>query len=99
MLQEVAKTETQAEAPVPTKLPILMVFHQQLMSLKQQRDQIKASFDQLSGAVGICEHMIKQYEDSVKETKEEHPLMPKENLGAINNGKVNDKAKKQVAQK
>ena len=99
-----APQNTQAQ-PV---LPILIIYHQQLDTFKQQRDMAKLQFDQLNGAIFACEQMIKQYEDNAKAATAdfaqkaiagaEGSLKPVDS-GAINHGEADRKAKKQVAKK
>jgi hypothetical protein len=95
-----------AQAPVPPKVPLIIQYQQQLASFKQQRDIAKVNLEQLNGAIFACEHMIKQYEESAKQTlidpaleagKLENPLTPNENLGEINDGQVNDESEKQAS--
>lgn len=57
------------EVPQPSKgIPLIVQYHHQLASFNQQREQAKVNLEQLNGAVFACEHMIKQYEDSAKQT-------------------------------
>lgn len=60
-------SQDQQQGQVPLQsMPIIVQYHHQLASFKQQRDQAKVNFDQLNGAIFACEHMINQYEESVK---------------------------------
>lgn len=84
------------------QVPLLVLYHNQLESFKQQRDNAQIQFQQAQGAIFACEQMIKQYEDSVKQAAEKfamnaNSLMPNENLGEINDGQAKFKTEKQAS--
>lgn len=105
-----APVEAQVQAPQPLELPLIVMFRHQLEGYKQQREQAKIQFEQLNGAIFVCEQMIAQYEEHTKKAAEKFakdakeasaviPLKSNENQGAIDDGKANEQAKKQVAPK
>ncbi len=99
---------TPTPIPLP-KLPLLVVYYNQLEAYKQQRDAAEIKFQQAQGAIFACETMIQQYQESAKEAGIELKKLAekRENLGKSfdsrlegdNNGKVNDESEKQVAKK
>ena len=62
-----APAQEQAQVSQPPKVPLIVMYQQQLASFKHQRDQAKVQFEQLQGAIFACENMIKQYEDNAKQ--------------------------------
>lgn len=90
------------------KVPLLVQYKMQLESLTKQREQAKIHFEQLNGAVFICEQMINQYEENAKQgalelvkkvSDSNDALKTNENLGAINDGQTHDETAKQFAKK
>lgn len=69
------------KAPV---VPLIMQYQAQLHMFKQQRDNVKNQFEQLTGAIFACEQMISQYEESVKKVSAESSETQGESDGEVN---------------
>lgn len=101
-LKEVSQ---EAQAPQAPVLSTLQQYEIQLNMFKQQKEQCKVQFHQLEGAVFALEQMIHNHKESLKRDVEKlakdaaNSLKPNENLGEINDGKVDSQAKEKVAQK
>lgn len=94
-------TETQVPTSETQQLPILKQYHKALESFVNQKKALEVQFHQLEGAIFACEHMIKQYEQSLLEGAEKFmkdAIGDKlENQGAIDNAQADEQAKEQTA--
>lgn len=69
-----------------------------LVNFQMQRDQAQANFQQLVGAVLVCEMLIKDEEEKMKKfLKEKAEGKTCENQGAIDNGQTKCEGTEQVA--
>jgi hypothetical protein len=105
-LKEVSQEAQTAQAPQAPVLSTLQQYEVQLNMFKQQKEAVKVQFHQLEGAIFALEQMINQHKESLKQDVAKlaqdaaaKALKPNENQGEINDGKVDEQAKKQAPQK
>jgi hypothetical protein len=104
-MSQVAPLHPEAQAPQAPQLSTLQQYEVQLNMFKQQKEAAKVQFHQLEGAIFALEQMIHTHKQSLEQSVEKlakdaaNSLKPNENQGEINDGKVDDQAKKQATQK